>query len=96
LNLNLIGDSKAGGLRGTTGCCHHATEWAENVAAVYYVHELAPIYASHGLGPERAADISPLGGLARAGVPISFHSDYPMAPAEPLKLVGVAVESDRE
>ncbi|MCH8133845.1 MAG: amidohydrolase [Myxococcales bacterium] len=57
----------------------------------YYVHELAPIYAHHGLGPERAADISPLGGLARAGVPISFHSDYPMAPAEPLKLVGVAV-----
>ena len=57
----------------------------------YYLHELAPIYAEHGLGPERAADISPLGGLARAGVPISFHSDYPMAPAEPLTLVWVAV-----
>ena len=40
---------------------------------------------------ERAADISPLGGLARAGVPISFHSDYLMAPAEPLRLAGVAV-----
>ncbi len=40
---------------------------------------------------KRAADISPLGGLARAGVPFSFHSDYPMAPAEPLKLVWVAV-----
>ena len=57
----------------------------------YYVHELAPIYARVGLGPERAADISPLGGLARAGVPISFHSDFPMAPAEPLTLVWVAV-----
>jgi predicted amidohydrolase YtcJ len=57
----------------------------------YYLHELAPIYAEHGLGPERAADISPLGGLARAGVPISFHSDYPMAPAEPLRLVWAAV-----
>lgn len=57
----------------------------------YYAHELPPIYAGHGLGPERAADISPLGGLARAGVPISFHSDYPMAPAEPLRLVGIAV-----
>ncbi|MGI9591696.1 MAG: amidohydrolase, partial [Myxococcota bacterium] len=57
----------------------------------YYLHELAPIYAEHGLGPERAADISPLGGLARAGVPISFHSDYLMAPAEPLRLVWVAV-----
>lgn len=57
----------------------------------YYVHELAPIYAQHGLGPERAADISPVGGLARAGVRFSFHSDYPMAPAEPLKLVWAAV-----
>lgn len=57
----------------------------------YYVHELAPIYARHGLGPERAADISPLGGLARAGVPISFHSDFPMAPAEPLTLMWAAV-----
>ncbi|MDG2308507.1 MAG: amidohydrolase [Candidatus Binatia bacterium] len=57
----------------------------------YYLHELAPIYAEHGLGPERAADISPMGGLARAGVPISFHSDFPMAPAEPLTLMWVAV-----
>ncbi len=57
----------------------------------YYLHELAPIYAEHGLGPERAEDISPLGGVAAAGVPISFHSDYPMAPAEPLRLVWVAV-----
>lgn len=57
----------------------------------YYAYELAPIYAEHGLGPERAADISPLGGLARAGVPISLHSDFPMAPAEPLTLMWVAV-----
>jgi predicted amidohydrolase YtcJ len=57
----------------------------------YYVHELAPIYAAHGLGPERAADISPLGALARAGVPISLHSDFPMAPAQPLTLVWAAV-----
>jgi len=57
----------------------------------YYVHELAPIYARVGLGRERAEDISPLGGLARAGVAISFHSDFPMAPAEPLTLVWAAV-----
>jgi hypothetical protein len=57
----------------------------------YYTHELSPIYARDGLGPERAADISPLGGLARAGVAISFHSDFPMAPAEPLTLVWAAV-----
>jgi predicted amidohydrolase YtcJ len=57
----------------------------------YYLYELAPIYSRHGLGSERAADISPLGGLARAGVPISFHADFPMAPAEPLTEMWVAV-----
>ena len=57
----------------------------------YYVYELAPVYAEHGLGRERAKDISPLGGLARAGLPFSFHSDFPMAPAEPLRLVWAAV-----
>jgi len=57
----------------------------------YYVHELAPIYAEYGLGPERAGDISPLGGLARAGVPVSFHSDFPMAPAAPLTQIWAAV-----
>jgi predicted amidohydrolase YtcJ len=72
----------------------HARVAALEVAVsnnAYYPHELAPIYAEHGLGTDRAADISPLGGLARAGVPISFHSDYLMAPAEPLRLVWVAV-----
>jgi predicted amidohydrolase YtcJ len=57
----------------------------------YYTHELSPIYAEHGLGRERAVNISPLGALARAGARVSFHSDYPMAPAEPLMLVWVAV-----
>jgi len=57
----------------------------------YYTHELSPVYAEHGLGSERAADISPLGALARAGARISFHSDYPMAPAEPLRLAWAAV-----
>jgi hypothetical protein len=57
----------------------------------YYTHELSPIYAEHGLGAERAANISPLGDLARAGARISFHSDFPMAPVEPLLLAWVAV-----
>lgn len=57
----------------------------------YYLYELAPIYARHGLGPQRAADIAPLGGLLRAGVPFSFHSDFPMAPVEPLRLIATAV-----
>ncbi len=72
----------------------HARVRALGVAVsnnAYYLHELAPIYAEHGLGPERARDISPLGGLARAGVPTSFHSDFPMAPAAPLLQVASAV-----
>ncbi|MFQ5415904.1 MAG: amidohydrolase [Myxococcota bacterium] len=57
----------------------------------YYVFELSPRYAAVGFGPERASDISPVGALARAGVPISFHSDFLMAPLEPLTLVWIAV-----
>jgi hypothetical protein len=57
----------------------------------YYLYELAPIYAEHGLGPERAAVLAPLGGLERVDVPTSFHSDFPMAPARPLTLMWVAV-----
>ncbi|MCX2980725.1 amidohydrolase [Halieaceae bacterium IMCC14734] len=56
----------------------------------YYLYELAPIYAEHGLGPSRAEDISPLGGLLEAGVGISFHSDFTMAPLQPLTLAWVA------
>ncbi|MBT4519051.1 MAG: amidohydrolase [Halieaceae bacterium] len=72
----------------------HRRVKALNIAVsnnAYYVHELAPIYAEHGMGSARAKNISPLGGLAQAGVPISFHSDYPMAPAEPLTLAWAAV-----
>ena len=57
----------------------------------YYLYELAPIYAEHGLGPERAQNISPLGGLHSEGVDISFHSDFTMAPLQPLTLAWVAV-----
>jgi predicted amidohydrolase YtcJ len=56
----------------------------------YYLYELAPIYAEHGLGQDRAEDISPLGGLYEAGVGISFHSDFTMAPLQPLTLAWVA------
>ncbi len=56
----------------------------------YYLYELAPIYAEHGLGQSRAENISPLGGLYEAGVGISFHSDFTMAPLQPLTLAWVA------
>ena len=60
----------------------------------YYLYELAPIYSEHGLGPERAKNLSPLGGLSRAGVRFSFHSDFSMAPLQPLKLAWVATNRE--
>jgi predicted amidohydrolase YtcJ len=56
----------------------------------YYLYELAPIYAEHGLGKSRAENISPLGELHDTGARISFHSDFTMAPLQPLLLAWVA------
>lgn len=57
----------------------------------YYVTALSDRYGDIGLGPERADDIVPLGPIKKNGTPISFHSDVPMAPGEPLFLVWAAV-----
>lgn len=57
----------------------------------YYVTALSDRYAKFGLGPERADGMVPLGDATRAGVPISLHSDMPMAPSQPLFLVWAAV-----
>jgi predicted amidohydrolase YtcJ len=57
----------------------------------YYVYALADLYSEIGLGAERAAMISRLGSLERAGVPVSLHSDLTMAPASPLLLAAAAV-----
>ncbi|MDZ7613383.1 MAG: amidohydrolase family protein [Flavobacteriaceae bacterium] len=43
------------------------------------------------MGIERASKISSVGSLEKLKVPLSFHSDYFMAPAEPLLLVWSAV-----
>ena len=56
----------------------------------FYVYALADRYAEVGLGPERASHMVRLGSLARAGVRISLHSDFTMAPLEPLRLAWVA------
>ncbi|MEM7410148.1 MAG: amidohydrolase [Myxococcota bacterium] len=56
----------------------------------FYVYALADPYSEVGLGPERASHMVRLGSLARAGVPISLHSDFTMAPLEPLRLAWVA------
>ncbi|WP_305985149.1 amidohydrolase [Roseibium sp. MMSF_3544] len=57
----------------------------------YYVTALSDRYGDIGLGPERADNIVPLGPIKENGTPISFHSDVPMAPGEPLFLVWAAV-----
>ena len=55
-----------------------------------YVHVLAERYAHSGLGRERASQMVRLGSLARAGAPVSLHSDLTMAPARPLFLAEIA------
>ncbi|MGH1370775.1 MAG: amidohydrolase [Cellvibrionaceae bacterium] len=56
----------------------------------YYVWALADKYSEVGLGPERAQHMVPLQSLVDAGVPISLHSDFTMAPVEPLLLAWAA------
>jgi hypothetical protein len=57
----------------------------------YYVTALSDRYGDIGLGQERADDIVPLGPIKANGTSISFHSDVPMAPGEPLFLVWAGV-----
>jgi predicted amidohydrolase YtcJ len=56
----------------------------------YYVTSLADRYAEFGLGPERADTMVRLGSVAKTAMPISLHSDMPMAPADPLFLAWCA------
>lgn len=56
----------------------------------FYLYDLGDKYAIHGLGADRAARIAPLGGLVKRHVPVALHSDFPMAPAEPLFLAWTA------
>ncbi len=56
----------------------------------YYLWALANKYSKTGLGPERAANMVALQEFSKRGVPVSLHSDFAMAPADPLLLVWVA------
>ena len=51
----------------------------------------ADLYAGHGLGYDRASQMSRIGAMVRNGIPTSLHSDFTMAPAAPLTLAWVAV-----
>ncbi len=59
-------------------------------ANVYYVHELGEKYWSHSIGHERSSQMARLGTLARHDVMTALHSDFTMAPAEPLVSAWVA------
>ncbi|MFZ9405637.1 MAG: amidohydrolase [Burkholderiaceae bacterium] len=56
----------------------------------YYIHALADDYSVLGLGPERGSQISRCGSMLRAGMKVSFHSDFIIAPPEPLLLAWCA------
>ena len=56
----------------------------------YYIHALADNYGLFGLGRERADQIVRAGSMVRNGMRVSFHSDFMMAPMEPLMLAWCA------
>jgi len=57
----------------------------------YYTVALADNYSKNGLGAERADNMVRMGDVERAGVSFSYHSDMPMAPADPLYLMWCGV-----
>ena len=63
---------------------------AQVSANVYYLHELSDIYIEQGIGYERASSMARLGACFRHGVNTALHSDFTMAPAEPLNSAWVA------
>jgi predicted amidohydrolase YtcJ len=60
-------------------------------ANAYYPTALADNYSKAGLGPERANSMVRMGDVERAGISYSYHSDMPMAPAQPLFLMHCGV-----
>ena len=50
----------------------------------YFVYVLADRYSEVGLGPERAQYMVRSNSLLKNNIPLSLHSDTPMAPASPL------------
>jgi hypothetical protein len=57
----------------------------------YYLWALADKYSEKGLGKERGENLVRIKSLTSRGVPVSFHSDFAMAPIEPLTLARTAI-----
>jgi len=62
----------------------------EASANPYYLWALADKYSETGMGPERAANMVAMKELTDRNIPLSLHSDFAMAPADPLLLAWVA------
>ena len=60
----------------------------------YYVTALSDLYSRKGVGYERSQEMVRLGDAIKEGIKVSLHSDMPMAPASPLKLMHAAVNRD--
>tara|TARA_B110000240_G_scaffold128141_1_gene142458 strand:+ start:215 stop:1930 length:1716 start_codon:yes stop_codon:yes gene_type:complete len=57
----------------------------------YYLWALSDKYSEYGLEKKRAENLVAIKLLTDEGIPVSFHSDFSMAPVEPLTLVWTAV-----
>ncbi|TGD90414.1 amidohydrolase [Mycolicibacterium sp. CH28] len=57
----------------------------------YYPVGFADQYSAHGLGARRADTMVRAASVLSRGIPLSLHSDLPMAPAAPLTLAWCAV-----
>lgn len=76
----------------------HAQFQTEQLAALgahasvnpYYIHALGDDYSVLGLGRERGSQITRSASMRNAGMRVSFHSDFMMAPPEPLTLAWCA------
>ncbi len=60
-------------------------------ANIYYLHELSARYAELSVGYERASTMGRLRSSFDLGITTALHSDFTMAPAEPLLNMWVAV-----
>ncbi|MEX3070694.1 amidohydrolase [Vibrio alginolyticus] len=57
----------------------------------YYLWALADKYSEEGLGRARAENLVRINELTKRGITVSLHSDFAMAPAEPLTLAWTAI-----
>jgi len=57
----------------------------------YYMYELGDAFLHGSMGDDRTSQMVRTGSVVRAGVPLALHSDFAMAPAQPLLLAQIAV-----